>query len=744
VSLSLTSPFDNSVVTVTLPGQTPQTFTLNRGQTYLYRDFAGTLDGTTVVSSFPVGVIVSSDNTSGNSFSATQLIPEPLLGNQFAIPAPPAFLDGYLKACAVRDNTTITVDGVTQTTLNRGEVYSAFHTSGLFLEGSQNLVVLSYLVEVEGSAASTELVPAVDEGVDFVRLNTSGPGRVDSVQVVVPANERTLLRAGGQPVPESRFTLFGNGAYAQANFLLGNPINLNTSGASGLAARVVGEGPGGPTLTTSSARFRDFFTVTQLDSPVYGQPVRFRVSAPANFDPLFRFICYRPVGTLPYVIDNLVLQNGEYFGTIPGQYINEKGVEFHISFSDGTVLRTSPGVNAERDPAVISVPLANFQPPSLDIEAAVYKMISIPYPLDSPSVNSVIEDDYGPYDPAVWRVFRYLPSLGDYRELPDLVEGAEDFRRGRAFWLVANLDNIFDVDGTRTLSAVDSARVTLESGWNQLGNPFAFQVRWDSIPGADALQGPYYYDGVEYVIDNRLRPWEGVFVFNPGAAFDLVIPPYDALQGLGKSPQNGVDEVAWALRLQASIAGTRYRDTQTRLGWVEDGQPDPATLALREPPPVSSNLQVMILEEETSYLQYFKSFAEAGIRWRLRVASPGANQTVTLQFLEEAALREGFELACYDAKTGKSLPIRQGVLQLSTGASGERFLELAVGSADFQTQTAADLQPVITRFALQPNYPNPFNPETEIRFDLPRAGEVKLSVFNLLGQEIRTLSTGNY
>ncbi len=42
-------------------------------------------------------------------------------------------------------------------------------------------------------------------------------------------------------------------------------------------------------------------------------------------------------------------------------------------------------------------------------------------------------------------------------------------------------------------------------------------------------------------------------------------------------------------------------------------------------------------------------------------------------------------------------------------------------------------------FALHQNYPNPFNPITEIRFDIPKAIKVNISVFNLMGQKIKTL-----
>ena len=52
-------------------------------------------------------------------------------------------------------------------------------------------------------------------------------------------------------------------------------------------------------------------------------------------------------------------------------------------------------------------------------------------------------------------------------------------------------------------------------------------------------------------------------------------------------------------------------------------------------------------------------------------------------------------------------------------------------------------------FSLADNYPNPFNPETTIKYELPQAADVELTVYNVVGQAVRTLvaehqSAGRY
>ena len=118
----------------------------------------------------------------------------------------------------------------------------------------------------------------------------------------------------------------------------------------------------------------------------------------------------------------------------------------------------------------------------------------------------------------------------------------------------------------------------------------------------------------------------------------------------------------------------------------------------------------------------------------------------------EAGDRFGHALAVGDFDNNGIVDIAVGVpFELVDGearAGAVNILYSVFGGLDssqllFQGATLVANEPAApglpTTFALLPAYPNPFNPSTTLRYDVPEAGQVRITVFDALGREIALL-----
>lgn len=296
--------------------------------------------------------------------------------------------------------------------------------------------------------------------------------------------------------------------------------------------------------------------------------------------------------------------------------------------------------------------------------------------------------------------------------------------------------------------------MTVQPGWNQVGNPFPFPIVTDSVETGGLVEPPVYYDGQDYQYNVKvMKPWEGYFVYNTqNRPVTFEIPPARVQQGLPKrnAPVAIRHDDEFVLQLSAEMKNTMLIDSQNFIGFLHDATNQTDVRDFMEAPPIGDYVQLSIIENRNQFAGNFKTLDANGQLWHLAITGTIPERQIVIHLHSEGHLPASFRIFILDEEDGCAIAQQQERFEIHLDKEcTTRHVKVIIGTESFAAANSGGIPLTPIQFLLKPNYPNPFNPETWLEYQVGKRSHVVLEIRNALGQRIRRLvdqfqPTGSY
>ncbi|NNF56854.1 MAG: T9SS type A sorting domain-containing protein [Rhodothermaceae bacterium] len=332
---------------------------------------------------------------------------------------------------------------------------------------------------------------------------------------------------------------------------------------------------------------------------------------------------------------------------------------------------------------------------------------------------------------------------------------------------------IYVTDEEQPFDDVSVALHTSGDKWNLIANPFVGGLDVSGGLGGWATGGSLA-SGVGQVWDpatgsysltstlGTLASWQGVFVENSSAT-GIDVPSASRTSGGTFLRQAGSAFIAF--ELDGTQAGTEapLLDRAAVLYLHPDAAADWDLYDAAKLYPLDAAYALLAFSGERDGEPMAKAQESQAMASAVRFTVPmsietaGAETRLALRWPRMEGIPEDWTLMLTDLVTGETVDLRASASHtftveaepaadvpahpaarpMSPSTATDRFLLTVEAGRTTATQGPADGLP--TNFALHAAYPNPFNPSTTVRYEMPHAAPVHAEVFDLLGRRVATL-----
>ncbi|MCH7677315.1 T9SS type A sorting domain-containing protein [candidate division KSB1 bacterium] len=316
-----------------------------------------------------------------------------------------------------------------------------------------------------------------------------------------------------------------------------------------------------------------------------------------------------------------------------------------------------------------------------------------------------------------------------------------NFSVGRAFWVIKKGSLNIDTDvPSAPLNTSNEVEIPLHAGWNLITNPFTSSLSWSEIQSVNNISEPVWSYLGSFNQSSTFQPYVGYFLFNAASLSSLKIPYsliFSSSLAVGES-----DSGIWRINIKLSAGEVTDQSAWFGVSRMASSGLDPYDL--RKPETLAFTPTVYF--HRPLWDKYFSSFAtdirpefEESQTWVFAVQTiPGVQAQLVLSDIESVPSQ--FEVYLINEEKANYFNLREDSLYSFTPAAEISKFSIIVGKEDAVNERLKSVIP--KEFALGNNYPNPFNPKTNIPLTIPFTSEVELIVYNILGEKIKIVYTG--